>query len=271
MFSSEGTEQNRDPVQEPAPTPWSAHPRKFSRKHQLKLSLCLQRMSSKWTQMGRDCDHLLPQTPTQLWNHQHLFPSVPPTGTQPLLSPFLLPHTFFLQQLFIGAYFCKQTRSVRLFCFFLQDWCLKTDTSGKKVQFFAPPSPPSHGTGAVMSHCSFIFPATLAETSFASAASAGREERYNMYRRNCSAKKFMFQFDLFFYSFLLTFIIFFPLILFFKTGLLGSHTLKPPSLIAVDIPEICMISYKVNLKSLTFNTSKFCASKAHEPFKITSL
>lgn len=78
----------------------------------------------------------------------------------------------------------------------------------KKVQFFAPPSPPSHVTGAVMSHCSFIFPATLADPSFDSAASTGLEERHNMYRRNCSAKKFMFQFDLFFYGFLLTFIFF---------------------------------------------------------------
>lgn len=78
----------------------------------------------------------------------------------------------------------------------------------KKVQFFAPPSPPSHVTGAVMSHCSFIFPAILADPSFDSAASTGLEERYNMYRRNCSAKKFMFQFDLFFYGFLLTFIFF---------------------------------------------------------------
>lgn len=121
-----------------------------------------------------------------------------------------------------------------------------------------------------MSHCSFIFPAILGDPSLDSAASTGLEERHNMYRRNCSAKKFMFQFDLFFCGFLLTFF-FFPLMLFFETGLLGSHTLKPPPPIAVDVPEVCMISYKANLKPLTLNTSKICASKAHDPFKITSL
>lgn len=94
----------------------------------------------------------------------------------------------------------------------------------EKVQFSAPPSPPSHVTGAVMSHCSFIFPAILADPSFDSAASTGREERRNMYRRNCSAKKFMFQFDLFFYGFLLTFFFFFSFsIILLKKVCLG-HT-----------------------------------------------